>query len=401
MSLCPHFGVCGGCQLQDVPYVEQLARKTAWLRQVLGDATGGRPPRVEAMAGLSAGPDGQPWRFRHKVSFVFGPGLRGRGLVMGHFARESNTIVPVEQCPVHSDRGNRLAFAVRDAMARAGIPAAGPRLDGVLRHVIVRTTADERQAVVMLVVTHNDKRLRAPVRALMAGPGAPDGFVINVHDRPGPFMVGRESQVVAGRGQVRETRLGPAFLVSPAAFFQTNVDAAAVLLGAALEAAPAAPRLRILDLYSGSGLFGLPLAMRGHDVTMVEENAQAMRDAAANLRANRVSASRVRTICGRVEDVLARSTPPADLVILDPPREGCHPRVIEAVFHDVRPPRAIYVSCNPEAFAAELPVMLDAGYRLTRVLPVDMFPHTDHVECLVMLEGQRAWKQEARSKKQE
>ncbi len=386
-SRCPHFGVCGGCQLQDVPYREQLARKRAWLQDLLDHALSGQVPRVEPMAGTPAGPDGQPWHFRHKVSFVFGAGPRGRGLVMGHFARESNRVVAVDQCPVHSSRGNRLAFAVRDAMARAGIPAAGPRLDGLLRHVIVRTTADERQAVVMLVVTRNDKRLRAPVRAVLAGPEPPDGFLINVHDRPGPFMVGRETLVVSGRGQVRETRLGPAFLVSPAAFFQTNVDAAAVLLGETLAAAPAEPRLRVLDLYSGSGLFGLPLALRGHAVTMVEENAQAIRDAAENLRANRVPASRVRTICGRVEDVLARATPAADLVILDPPRDGCPPQVIEAVFRGVRPPRAIYVSCNPDALAAELPAIADAGYRVTRVLPVDMFPHTEHVEGCVFLEA--------------
>jgi 23S rRNA (uracil1939-C5)-methyltransferase len=197
--------------------------------------------------------------------------------------------------------------------------------------------------------------------------------------------------VVAGRGQVRETRLPAAFLISPTAFFQTNVEAAALLLAEVLDAAPPAPALRVLDLYSGSGLFGLPLAQRGHAVTMVEENPQAMKDASENLRTNKIPAGRLRLVCERAEDALspARHRGPAirdiDLAVVDPPREGCPPTVIEALFSDLRPPRVVYVSCNPDALARELPAIIDAGYTPVRVLPVDMFPHTDHIEAVVTL----------------
>ena len=222
-----------------MPYDEQLRRKTARLQALLTGALGRSAPAVEPMRGTPAPAGGAPWGFRQKVSLVLGPGPGGRGLVMGHFARSSNRIVPIDECPVHSARGNRVAFAVRDALARAGIPGAGPDLGGIARHLIVRTTVDGREAVAMLVVTRNDKRLRAPVRAVLAGPDAPTGFAVNVHDQPGPFMVGRETLVVGGRGQVRETRLGPAFLVSPAAFFQTNVEAARLVLDEVLAAIPA------------------------------------------------------------------------------------------------------------------------------------------------------------------
>jgi 23S rRNA (uracil1939-C5)-methyltransferase len=389
--ICRHFGDCGGCSLQDVPYAEQLARKHRILDGQLTRAAGRRLPAVDPVTGMDVSGDAGPWAFRHKVTFAFGQGPRGRGLVMGHYARESNRLIPVDECPVHSARGNRIAFALRDALVRANVPAAGPRLDGLVRHVIVRTTADERQAVAMLVVTHNDKRLRTPVRAVMAGPDAPDGFVVNVHDRPGPFMVGRESLVVAGRGQVRETAFGTAFLISPTAFFQTNVRAAGVLLDTVLTAIPASPPRRVLDLYSGSGLFGLPLAARGHTVTMVEENPQAMKDAAENIRTNRLVASRIRLICERAEDALtpSRHRGPAigdiDVAVVDPPRDGCPPAVTEALFTRLRPPRVFYVSCNPDALARELPAILEAGYRVERILPVDMFPHTEHVEVIVEL----------------
>src|SRR5262249_40284370 len=127
---------------------------------------------------------GPPWGLRQKVAFVFGSGPGGRGLVMGHYERGSHRIVPVEECPVHSARGNRIAFALRDQLARAGISAAGPSLNGLLRHLVIRTTKDDREAVAMLVVTRNDKSLRRPVRALLDSEERPEGFFINIHDSP-------------------------------------------------------------------------------------------------------------------------------------------------------------------------------------------------------------------------
>ena len=383
---CQHFGRCGGCQLQHVPYGEQLAHKRDHLSALLRDTLGVRAPAVRPLIGSPVSADGMPWAFRHKAAFVFGPGIAGEPFVMGHFAEGTQQVVPVVECPVHASRANRIAFALRDALARARVPAAGPRLDGILRHVLVRTTHDERQAVAMLVVTRNDRRLRAPIRSVLDGPDAPTGFLVNVHDRPGPYMVGRETLKIDGRPQVRETHLGLPFLISPIAFFQTNVDAAATLLQLVLAEAPAAPSLRVLDLYAGGGLFSLPLAARGHVVTAVEENPQAVDDAARNLQLARLPSADVRFVCARVEEALPRlSRDGVDLAVIDPPRQGCHPDVLDRLFRVVAPPRAVYVSCNPEALAAELPGIVDAGYAVEMVQPVDMFPHTPHIETVVTL----------------
>jgi len=144
---------------------------------------------------------------------------------------------------------------------------------------------------------------------------------------------------------------------------------------------------RVLDLYSGGGLFTVPLAAAGHRLTAVEENAQAVSDAAKNLELNGIAPRSVRLVRARVEDALRElARPPIDVVILDPPRQGCPREVIDAVFVGLRPARAIYVSCHPESFAAELPTILGAGYRVARVQPVDMFPHTPHVEAAVVLD---------------
>lgn len=397
---CKHFGVCGGCSLPGVPYPQQLADKRARLSRLLGIDV---PPLV---------PSPSEDRFRSKAAFVFGPEGQGRGLVMGHYARGSKQIVRIDECPVHSDRANRIAFALRDRLLRARIYGAGAQRNGLVRHLIVRTTSDDRQAVAMLVVTSNDKALRTPVRGLLASPDRPDGFYINVHDQPGPYMVGPETIKIEGHSHVKEDGVRPgtgsridniSFLVSPTTFFQTNVGAARELVRLVMEGvlgkpdlsaeAPRAkaeglpPPIRVLDLYSGSGLFTLPLALSGAKVTAVEENRQATKDLEANLRLNRVPDGRVRSICARVEDALPRLRKDSwDVVILDPPREGCSPEVLVGVFHEMKPPKSVLVSCNPDALARELPQILSAGYRLATVQPLDMFPHTEHIETIAIVQ---------------
>lgn len=350
--------MCGGCTLPGVPYSEQLAMKRQELSRLLGFEVA---PLIPSPA--EAG-------FRCKVAFVCAP--RGRDVVMGHFASGSQRVIPIDECPVHHERGNRIAFALRDHLLRARIH---PNL---LRHVIVRTTADGREATAMLVVHRNDKALRTPVRKFLASPDKPDGFFVNLHGKPGPFMVGDETIRIEGRSHVKETVNGVSYLVSPTAFFQTNVGAAAAIVDLVVEEARSAKT--VLDLYCGTGLFSLQLAKTGARVVAVEDNREAIKDAEANLRLNRLPEGQVRFIAGRVEDHVKGQF---EAVVLDPPRQGCPRPVLTAVFERMRPAKAVYVSCNPDALAGELPVILKAGYRVTRAQAVDMFPHTNHIETVM------------------
>jgi tRNA/tmRNA/rRNA uracil-C5-methylase (TrmA/RlmC/RlmD family) len=267
--VCKHFGTCGGCTLPGVPYAEQLARKRQELSRLLGIDV---PPIIPSPS--EAG-------FRSKVAFVFG------NAAMGHYALGSQRIVPIDECPVHHERGNRIAFALRDRLRRARIAP------GILRHIVIRTTGDGREAAAMLVVTRNDKSLRAPVKGLLASAERPDGFFVNIHAKPGPFMVGDETIKIDGRSHVKETVGGVSYLVSPTAFFQTNVGAAEILVTHVLEEI-GTPQ-RVLDLYCGSGLFSLPIAKRGASVTAIEENRQAIADAEANVRLNRLPPGQIRS----------------------------------------------------------------------------------------------------------
>lgn len=381
---CRHAGRCGGCQTQHLAYLEQLARKRAAVAQRLAAALPSLPT-VAPVVPMPVGDDGMPWTFRHKSAFVFAPGATGRDLVMGHFAAGGREVVPIEECPVQSARANRIAFRLRDELAKARVPAAGADLSGVLRHLIVRTSADDRDAVALLVVTRNAPQLKKPIRALLASDDRPDGFFLNLHATPSPYMVGRETIRLDGHAHVRERSIGPTFLVSPTAFFQTNPIAAAALVDLVLEAIDSRAA-SVLDLYSGSGLFTVPLAQRGHRVVAVEDNARAVADAAKNLDVNHVDARRVRLIGGRAEDALRDlQRQRFDAVVLDPPRQGCAPAVLDIVFGGLAPRRAVYVSCEPASLARELPSIAAHGYGVSAIRPVDMFPHTDHVEVVAVL----------------
>jgi 23S rRNA (uracil1939-C5)-methyltransferase len=379
---CRHAGVCGGCSLLDLSYGDQLARKELELHRLLAAAL--EPfdavwPRDRSVFLPTFASEDSPSHFRQKVSFVFAPDPSGRGLLMGHYRRGSNRVVSVDECPVHSERGNRIAFALKRELDKSG-----ESVHAVLRHLIVRVTADEREAVAMLVVTENTKALRRPVRALLDSPDSPDGFFMNINTSAGPFMVGERTLKVEGRSHVRDVVGGVSYLISPTAFFQTNVAAAATMQRHVVESTARANR--VLDLYCGSGLFSLPLAMQGVRVTGVEENRQAIVDADANARLNRIASSRVRFMTARVEDAvrhLARDS--WDGVILDPPRQGCSDDVLEAVFQEMAPPSVTYVSCNPAALAQELGGIIECGYRPTQIAAVDMFPHTDHLEVILQL----------------
>lgn len=404
---CPHAGVCGGCAWQHLAYAEQLAWKRARVAELLGGgvnvlptlASPGGPPDLGGAAPPAGSDPAAPWGVRNKVHFVAGAG--GRGPTLGHYQRGTQGLVPIDVCPIHDPRGNRLAFAARDALARQRVPGvderelarggAGPKF-GAVRHVLARTSPTTGQALLTLVTTSDRvKGLREAVADLVARPGAPDGVHLNVHAGPGPLILGHEGRKLHGRERHLEEVAGTRWLVSSGAFFQTNVRAAALLVEAVLARIPAdgAP---VLDLFAGCGLFSLPLARRGHRVLGVEESPSAVADAAASRRASELEEADVRVVRDRAEVAVRRLLAGAlrfddvRTVVIDPPRDGCAPGLLEDVLQGLRPARVLYVSCNPDALAADAARAARVGWRVVEAQPVDMFPQTPHIETVALLE---------------
>jgi 23S rRNA (uracil1939-C5)-methyltransferase len=283
---------------------------------------------------------------------------------------------------VHDPRGNALAFRLHAHFLRRQVQADDGRSAGVLKSLAIRVSARRDELMATLVVrADTDRRLRTATREAMAD--APDtAFNVNIHPAQSPFIFGPETRRLQGHERLREEVGGVSFLVAADAFFQTNIGAAEQLVRLVTQAVP--PASRVLDLYAGAGLFALPLAGAGHAVTAVEENRDAVAAGMAAARLNRIDASRCRFVARRAEDALGAAGSP-DVVVLDPPRAGCAPAVIDGVFGMLRPRLAVYVSCSPEALAEDLGHITGLGYRIRSIQPVDMFPHTPHVEAVAVL----------------
>lgn len=381
---CPHFGLqaeggrtCGGCTWQHIDYPAQLRFKSDLVTRLVRAAVPGAPA---ARPTLAATPAGDPWHYRSKVHFAVATPRRGAP-VMGHYARRSRTVVPVRECPVHDASGNAVAFALKEAA-----DAAGVRSVASIAVRVARTTGETLGAY---VVTHEeDTRIRDACRRAAAAARAPTSLHVNVHPGGTPYIFGRRTRHVSGPARLREQIGGISFLLSPTAFFQTNVAAAQVLVDLVLDAVP--PEAAVLDLYAGAGLFALPLARRGHRVVAVEENRQAVADGEASRHFSRVPEARCRFIARPVEaalHALARAAPAGmRCVVLDPPRAGCSTAVVDGVFGRLAPPRAVYVSCDPDALARDVARIVRHGYTIAQLQPVDMFPHTPHVETVAVLD---------------
>jgi 23S rRNA (uracil1939-C5)-methyltransferase len=386
---CRHAVACGGCDWQHVAYQAQLRLKRARVAQALASALGMDVPVVAATVGAplpAETPGMMPWGFRRKAHFVFAQ--RGATLVMGHYRRGSRDVLPIDECPVHPDRANALAFVVRDALQRARVPA-GP--GGVVKHLVIRVSASRNEMLATLVVTRNDpSRLKRVMRDVMASPHAPAGWFLNIHPKQGALLFGDETLRLAGRERLREDIGGTAYLVSPGAFFQTNVDAAEALVQRVLDAVPDGART-VIDLYAGAGLFALPLARRGVRVIAVEESAAAVADGEASRALNRIGPDRCRFLVARAGDALSRNAvreARADAVVLDPPRIGAGEAVMRSLCDNIAPRRIVYVSCDADALGRDLAVASGrhGPYAIAAVTPVDMFPHTPHVETLAVLD---------------
>jgi len=304
-------------------------------------------------------------------------------LTMGHYVRGSRRVIPIVECPVHDERGNAFAFRARDTFAAAGLRAAGGER-GTLRSLAIRVGCRTGELMATLVVSHDrDRRVRIATRQLLERT-RPTSLHVNSHGRDDAFIFGPTTRHLSGSARMREEVAEASLLMSPTAFFQTNVEAAELLVQLVLAAMSSTAR--VLDLYAGSGLFAIPLAAAGHEVLAVEENRIAVADGEAALKLNKRARGRCRFLARRVEAALP-SLRDAEAVVLDPPREGCSASVLREVFGRLKPRQAVYVSCNPEALARELPRICGYGYRLVSLQPVDMFPHTAHIETVAVLQS--------------
>jgi len=394
---CAVYSRCGGCQLQHLDYAAQLG----WKRQLVVDALSriGKltvassdasfrhlPLSSEVVVHPVIGMD-EPWRYRNKAQVPIGFDLEEGGLVGGFYEQGTHSIVEMDTCLIQHERNDDAVLKVKRIARELGIEAYDEKShSGWLRHVVVKTSfASGDMMVVLIALTRETKGLEAFVSRIRSELPHVVSVMLNVNPDRTSAVFGRDTYKLAGVDVIYDSIGDIRFAISARSFYQVNPVQTEVLYRKALEYAALTGTETVIDAYCGIGTISLFLARAAAQVYGVELIPDAVEDARANARLNDIDNADFTV--GRAEVVLPAWRAEgidADVIVVDPPRKGCDAALLDTLIA-MRPERIVYVSCNPATLARDLAVLEAGGFRTVEVQPVDMFPHTGHVECSVLL----------------
>lgn len=385
---CSHLGTCGGCSWQELDYGAQLRAKTQIVQEALERLGGFRDIQVPATLESP-----QPFFYRNKMEYTFFAGREGNVVLGLHMPGAYDRVFDVDACYLMSETSNRVLTRARSLTAASGLQAYHSRRhEGFWRHLVLRESKSSGEMLVNFV-THagalpNQQGL---VEALTSEFPEVVSIVRTINTRRATIAQGESEEILHGPGEIEDRIDGLRFKISAASFFQPNPKQAERLFALAMEWSALRGDEEVLDLYAGTGTISLLLARRARRVTGIEMGEGAVVDAQRNAALNGID--NCRFVAADVRTFLLRQDPDLramGVVIADPPRAGLHPDVVRAL-RQLHVPRLIYVSCNPSTLARDLQMLCRDGlYELQKVQPVDMFPHTYHVETVARLEARHA-----------
>ncbi len=366
-----------GAPWQVLPYERQLEVKQAQVDDALR-----RIGRLDGYALEPIVPAVRQWRYRNKLEYSFGHGPGGRLVCGFHTPGRWDEIVDVEDCLLASEEVNAARARIVAWCRETGATAYDRRTGtGLLRNLVIREGRRTGEVQARLVTSPGELDRAGLVEAAQEI----GGLLWTRVDSVAEITQGGETELLAGSDRLAEELGGMRFRISPEAFFQTNTEMAERLYGFAVEYAELSGSQRLYDLYCGIGTIGLLMAPRVAQLWGLELVEEAVADAIANAEANEVDNARF--FAGDVRlalrELLATAGSP-DVVVVDPPRAGLSQKVVRRIIES-SPRRIVYVSCNPTTLAPNAAQLVAAGYELTKVRPVDMFPHTPHIECVAQL----------------
>lgn len=373
---CPQHRRCGGCQLQNLPYEQQLEHKQREAVKVLGGFG-----HVENIIGME-----DPLHYRNKVHAAFGLDSRRR-IITGIYQPGSHAIVPIDECMIEDKTADEIILTIRKMLPEFKIQVYDERSgSGWLRHVLVKRGFATGEVMVVLVAASPIFKLQKPfLKKLLELHPEISTVILNINDRFGPVVLGKRGKVIYGSGCIEDLLLGMRFRISPSSFYQINPVQTEKLYSIALDFSALTGEETVLDAYCGTGTIGLCAASRAKQVIGVEINRDAVKDAIANARLNGVKNCWFAAgDAGQYMEGLAAEGHRPDVVFMDPPRSGSDERFLSSLIKTA-PKRIVYISCNIETQARDLDILLRGGYRVEKLQPVDMFPFTNHIECVALL----------------
>lgn len=375
---CPVRKKCGGCSLLEMEYSEQLKRKEDFVRKTLKGIV-----KPEAIIGME-----NPWHYRNKIHASFAR-KRDGSIVSGIYEEGTHRLVPVEDCLIQDERANRIVRDLCGLFESFKIKVYNEDTGyGLVRHVLIRTGHVSGEVMVVLVcVSPVFPSKRNFVNALRKLHPEVTTVVLNVNDRRTSMVLGKRDIVLYGKGYIEDQLCGCTFAVSPQSFYQVNPVQTEILYQKAIEFADLHGTEKVLDAYCGTGTIGLIAAEYAGEVTGVELNPEAVRNAVSNAKRNQRKNIRfVQGDAGEYMQKMAAQRETMDVVLMDPPRAGSDETFLSSLV-TLAPEKVVYISCNPVTLARDLKYLGKHGYRAKRAVPVDMFPWTaeEHVETVVLL----------------
>ncbi|WP_227764980.1 23S rRNA (uracil(1939)-C(5))-methyltransferase RlmD [Zhaonella formicivorans] len=376
---CSHYAGCGGCQLQHLEYPEQLKQKTRRVRETLIRIGKLQDFKLHETLGMS-----EPWYYRNKAQLH--AGLVEGKLKLGYYSPGTHELVPLQECSLLPPVFVALISGLEKLFNQWRlVPFNRKTGEGTLKHVILKRSRATGEVMVILV-TAGTVLPDGEAMAQEILKGFPQIVSVVQNINPGYKQVlGTDFRLLVGAERIKESLGNLEFLISAASFFQVNPEQTEVLYNKALEYAELSGTETVLDLYCGTGTISLFLARKARMVYGIEEVEPAIEDARQNAEQNGIT--NVEFQAGTVETVLPRLAAKGikpEVIVLDPPRQGCDRTVLEAA-SSLKPRRMVYVSCDPGTLARDLGILSNLDYQTTEVQPVDMFPQTYHVECVVSL----------------
>lgn len=400
-SVCPHFGVCGGCAYQTLPYDKQLELKKGQVRKLLTPVfakqallDGEAELTDEYVNHIFEGIKGSPVQsaYRNKMEFSFGDEVKDGPLSLGMHKRGSfYDIVSVRECQLVDEDYRKILNTTLDYFTQKGTSYYHRmRHEGYLRHLLVRKAQKTGEILIALITTTQEEQdLQPYVDALLALPlqGKITGVLHTKNDSVADVVQSDETVLLYGQDYFYEELLGLKFKISQFSFFQTNSLGAEVLYETAREflgdiSDDGRNDKTVFDLYSGTGTIAQLLAPVAGKVIGVEIVEEAVKAARENAKLNNLN--NCEFIAGDVLKVIGDIKEKPDFIVLDPPRDGIHPKALQHII-DYQVDRIVYISCKPTSLARDLDIMIEQGYRMERVVAIDQFPGTGHVETVVML----------------
>ena len=378
---CPLYKKCGGCQLQNLSYAEQLGFKQRKTERLLGEFG-----RVEPIIGMD-----EPYHYRNKVQAAFATARNGK-IISGVYQSGTHSIVCVDSCLTEDRKADEIIVSVRNMLRSFKIQPYDERSgSGTLRHVLVKRGFKTNQIMVVLVTSGPIFPAKNNfVKALRKEHPDITTIVHNINPYQTSLVLGERENVLYGTGKIEDELCGLTFRISPRSFYQINPVQTEVLYNTAMEYADMSGSEKVIDAYCGIGTIGLVASKRAGEVIGVELNRDAVHDAISNAKRNGIK--NVRFFCDDAGEFMlgmAQDGERADIVFMDPPRAGSDECFLSSLV-TLAPKKIVYISCNPETQQRDLRLLTKRGYKVEKIQPVDMFPHTNHVETVVLLSHKKA-----------